>query len=86
MARAQTGLQQARAAYGFARRETERQRALLSEGATASQIAEQAELTERLRQEDLAGAEAAARIAASELQLGAGGTRPGWGAVHWSSW
>jgi hypothetical protein len=47
VARAQTGIQQARAAYGFARREADRQRALLKEGATASQIAEQAELNEK---------------------------------------
>jgi HlyD family secretion protein len=69
VARARTSLQQSRAAYEFSRRETERQRALLNEGATASQIAEQAELNERLRREDVAGAEATARIAASDLRL-----------------
>jgi HlyD family secretion protein len=69
VARAQTSLQQSRAAHEFSRRETERQRALLKEGATASQIAEQAELNERLRREDVAGAEAAVRIAASDLRL-----------------
>jgi HlyD family secretion protein len=69
LSQAGTAVERARAAYGFARREAERQRALLREGATAPQTAEQAELSERMRQEDVASAEFGRRVAASDLLL-----------------
>jgi HlyD family secretion protein len=62
-------VERARAAHGFAGREAERQRALLRAGATAPQTAEQAELAERMRREELASAEFGGRVAASELRL-----------------
>lgn len=64
-----TAVERARAAHGFARRDSERQRALLAEGATAPQVAEQAELAERMRREDLASAEFGRQVAASELRM-----------------
>ena len=64
-----TAVERARAAYGFARRDAERQRALLAEGATAPQGAEQAELAERMRREELASAEFGRQVAASELRM-----------------
>jgi len=64
-----SGIERARAAYGYARREAERQRSLLRAGATAAQIVEQAELAEQTRREELASAEFAQRVAASELRL-----------------
>jgi HlyD family secretion protein len=69
VSQAGTAVERARAAYGFARREADRQRALLRDGATAPQMAEQAELTERMRQEDVTSAEFGRRVAASELRL-----------------
>ena len=62
-------VERARAAHGFANRDADRQRALLRAGATAPQIAEQAELAERMRREELASAEFGQRVAASELRL-----------------
>jgi HlyD family secretion protein len=64
-----SGIERARAAYGYARREAERQRSLLRAGATAAQIEEQAELAEQTHREELASAEFAQRVAASELRL-----------------
>ena len=69
MSQAGTAVERARAAYGFARRDAERQRALLRDGATAPQTAEQAELAERMRKEDVASAEFGRRVATSELRL-----------------
>jgi HlyD family secretion protein len=69
VSQASSGVERARAAYGFARRDAERQRALFRDGATAAQVAEQADLTERTRQADLASAEFAGRVASSELRL-----------------
>jgi HlyD family secretion protein len=69
VSQAGSAIERARVAVGFAEREAARQRALLQEGATAPQIAEQAELAERMRREDLASAEFAGRVAASELRL-----------------
>jgi HlyD family secretion protein len=59
----------ARAAYTLASRDAQRQRNLLRDGATAPQMVEQAETTERMRQEELASAEFGLQVAASELRL-----------------
>jgi HlyD family secretion protein len=67
--RAGTEVTRARAARDFARREAERHRSLLEAGAAAPQAAEQAELAERMRSEDLASAEFGRRVAASEVDL-----------------
>jgi HlyD family secretion protein len=64
-----TAVQRARAAYNLASRDAERQRSLLRDGATAPQLAEQAETAERMRQEELASAEFGQQVAASELRL-----------------
>jgi HlyD family secretion protein len=64
-----TRIEQARAAHDFSRREAERQQVLLGEGATAPQIAEQAELAERTRREELTSAEFGLRVAKSEVRL-----------------
>jgi HlyD family secretion protein len=64
-----TAVERARAAHAFARRDMERQRVLLAEGATAHQVAEQAELAERMRREELASAEFGRQVAASELRV-----------------
>ena len=69
LSQAATAVERARAAHGFARRDAERQRALLAQGATAPQTAEQAELAERMRREELASAEYGRRVAASELRM-----------------
>jgi HlyD family secretion protein len=69
VSQAGTSVERARAAYGFARRDAERQRALLRDGATAPQTAEQAERDERMRKEDVASAEFGRRVATSELRL-----------------
>jgi HlyD family secretion protein len=69
VSQAGAAVDRARVAAGFAKRDADRQRALLREDATAPQIAERAELAERMGQEDLASAEFARRVAASELQL-----------------
>lgn len=69
VSQAGSAVDRARVATAFAKREADRQRALLRDGATAPQMAEQAELAERMRQEDLASAEFASRVAASELRL-----------------
>jgi HlyD family secretion protein len=66
---AATRIAQARAAHQFARREAERQQVLLQQGATAPQTAEQAELAERTRREELASAEFGLRVAESEVRL-----------------
>jgi HlyD family secretion protein len=58
-----------RAELGFARNEAERQRALLKAGGTAQRAAEEAELAERMRAEELSSAEFSRRVAASELDL-----------------
>ncbi|HET7427189.1 MAG TPA: HlyD family efflux transporter periplasmic adaptor subunit, partial [Gemmatimonadales bacterium] len=67
----QTGPAVARAAAAveYARREAERQRVMLRGGATSRQAAEEAELAERTRREDLASARFGERVAASELRL-----------------
>jgi HlyD family secretion protein len=62
-------IEQARAALDFARRDAARQQALLREGATAPQAAEQAELAERTRREELASAQFGLRVAESEVRL-----------------
>jgi HlyD family secretion protein len=67
--RAGTEVERARAASGFARKEADRQRTLLAAGATAAQLAEQAELAQRMRDEELASAEFARRIAAAEVEV-----------------
>jgi HlyD family secretion protein len=67
--RAGTVIEQARAAYQFAQRESERQQALLGQGATAPQAAEQAELAERTRKEELTSAEFGLRVSESDLRL-----------------
>jgi HlyD family secretion protein len=67
--RAGTEVARARAARDFARREAERQRALLATGAAAAQTAEQAELAERMRSEEVASAEFGLRVAASEVDV-----------------
>jgi HlyD family secretion protein len=64
-----TAVERARAAHAFARRDLERQRVLLAEGATAHQAAEQAELAERMRREEAASAEFGRQVAASELRV-----------------
>jgi HlyD family secretion protein len=64
-----TALERAKAAYEFASREVARQRSLLSQGATAPQIAEQAELAERMRREEVASAEFGRRVAAADLRM-----------------
>ena len=64
-----TRIEQARAAHEFAGREADRQRALLREGATAPQMAEQAELAERTRREELTSAEFGVRVAESGMRL-----------------
>jgi HlyD family secretion protein len=76
IAAARAGLSQARAAiaraeaaYGFARREADRQRALLRAGATAGQTLEQAELAERMRREELASAQFGGRVAGAEVRV-----------------
>lgn len=69
VSQAGTAVERARAAYEFAKREADRQRTLLRGGATAPQTAEQAELAERMRQEDVASAEFGRRVAVSELRL-----------------
>jgi HlyD family secretion protein len=66
---AETAATRARDAADFARRDAERQRALLGAGAAAPQTVEQVELTERLRAEELASAEFGLRVAESELRL-----------------
>jgi HlyD family secretion protein len=69
LSQATTAVERARAAHAFALRDAERQRVLLSRGAAAPQTAEQAELAERMRREELASAEFGRRVAASELRL-----------------
>jgi HlyD family secretion protein len=69
VSQAGTAVDRARAAYRFASREAERQRALLRGGATAPQMMEQAELAEQMHREDLASAEFGRRVASSELRL-----------------
>ncbi len=64
-----TVIEQARAAHDFARREAARQRTLLREGATAAHAAEQAELAERTRREELASAQFGLRVAESDVRL-----------------
>jgi HlyD family secretion protein len=59
----------ARAAYTLAGRDAQRQRNLLRQGATAPQMAEQAETAERMRQEELSSSEFGLQVAASELRL-----------------
>jgi HlyD family secretion protein len=66
---AQTVLERAGAAAGQAAREAARERALLGAGATAVRAAEQAELAERMRREEVASAEFGVKVAASELEL-----------------
>ena len=66
---AASGVERARAAYRYAQRDADRQRGLLTEGATAPQMVEQAELAERMRRQELSSAEYAGRIAGSELRL-----------------
>jgi HlyD family secretion protein len=66
---AATAVERTRAALIFARREAERQRTLLRAGAAAPQVAEQAELAERMRAEELASAEFGRQVAASELRV-----------------
>jgi HlyD family secretion protein len=67
--RAGTEVERARAARDFARREAERQRTLLGAGAASPQAAEQAELAERMRSEEVASAEFGLRVAAAEVDL-----------------
>jgi HlyD family secretion protein len=69
LSQASAAIARADAAYGFARREAERQRALLRAGATAGQTLEQAELAERTRREELASAEFGRRVAVAEVRL-----------------
>jgi HlyD family secretion protein len=69
VSQAATVVERARAAHAYARRDAERQRSLLAAGATAPQSAEQADLTERMRSEELASAEFGRRVAESELRL-----------------
>jgi HlyD family secretion protein len=69
VSQATTDVERARAALGYARRDAERQRSLLAGGATAPQVAEQAELAERMRAEELASAEFGRRVAESGLRL-----------------
>jgi HlyD family secretion protein len=69
VSQATTMIERARAAHTYARRDAERQRSLLAAGATAPQSAEQAELAERMRAEELASAEFGRRVAESELRL-----------------
>jgi HlyD family secretion protein len=69
VSQAGTAVERARAAYVFARREADRQRTLLRDGATAPQMAEQAELAERMRQEEVASAEFGRRVATAELRV-----------------
>jgi HlyD family secretion protein len=64
-----TAVERARAAYSMAGRDAQRQRNLLRQGATAPQMAEQAETAERMRQEELASSEFGLQVAASELRL-----------------
>ena len=80
---AATAVERARAALHFARKDADRQRTLLAEGATAPQTAEQAELSERTRTEELASAEFGRQVAESELRLArAALTRIGSGSVE----
>jgi HlyD family secretion protein len=69
MSQAGTTVERARAAYALARRDAERQRTLLRDGATAPQLVEQAETAERMRREEVASAEFGLQVAASELRL-----------------
>ena len=64
-----TAVERARAAYTLAARDAQRQRNLLRQGATAPQMAEQAETAERMRQEELASSEFGLQVAASELRV-----------------
>jgi HlyD family secretion protein len=69
LSQAEVAIARAEAAYGYVRREAERQRALLGAGATARQALEEAELAERMRREELASASFGRRVAASELRM-----------------
>jgi HlyD family secretion protein len=66
---AQAASDRARAAADQASREAARERTMLRAGATAARIAEEAELAERMRREELASAEFGVKIAEAELAL-----------------
>ena len=69
LSQALASVARAEAAYGFARREADRQRALLQAGATPGQAMEQAELMERTRREELASARFGGRVAGAEVRM-----------------
>jgi HlyD family secretion protein len=69
LSQAEVAIARAEAAYGFVRREAERQRTLMGAGATAQFTLEEAELAERMRREELASAAFGRRVAASELRM-----------------
>ncbi|HEU4955600.1 MAG TPA: HlyD family efflux transporter periplasmic adaptor subunit [Gemmatimonadales bacterium] len=69
LSQAEVAIARAEAAYGFVRREAERQRTLIGAGATAQSTLEEAELAERMRREELASAAYGRRVAASELRM-----------------
>lgn len=69
MSQARSAVERARAAYALAARDAERQRTLLRDGATALQMVEQAETTQRMRREELTSSEFGLQVAASELRL-----------------
>jgi HlyD family secretion protein len=66
---AETEVVRARAARDFAAREADRQRALLRAGAVSRQSVEEAELAERMRDEELASAEFGRRVAAADVEV-----------------
>jgi len=66
---AQAAAERARAAADQAAREAARERAMLGAGATAVRAAEEAELAERMRREELASAAFGVKVAEAELQL-----------------
>jgi HlyD family secretion protein len=65
----QAAAARARAAAEQASRDAARERTLLGAGATAARSAEEAELAERMRREELASAEFGVTVADAELQL-----------------
>jgi HlyD family secretion protein len=69
LSQAGTVVERARAAHALAARDSDRQRALLRDGATAPQLAEQAQTAEQMRREEVASAQFGLRVAASELRL-----------------
>ena len=69
LSQAEVAIARAEAAYGYVRREAERQRTLMGTGATAEQTVEEAELAERMRRQELASAAFGRRVAASELRM-----------------